>query len=390
MHIVLNAIYDDAVHINVFVLFLFLIKKMLCFAAQNDPQAFVRFLQQEYFSTDRFSPPAYYVCGVLEKNLFVKDVIQLVMEYVCSIERRRTNAQLRILKFRRAICEISLLSIPSLWWITNSTFQRYSMARFTTVSNPTSHITLDDLQPDQKHIRSELKQWCARYSEHFYVYDCGHAVYDIALMYRQFCTTETFESLLKTCSRCEKDSRINTKNNSIIPLNEVHLYANQLQVGDVIDCDGYRAVGYYIYEGIVEGSPTFLRVPTLSGYGAVWPLYYLKLRGYAYYYSYDECHVDAWLFSNGYAYTIGNGFEEWNKRFTHAGTYRLQDNTKKKKRKRSFFEEHKENDPCKAVAVIESMRRWTSGHHLVIPLSNNQRFEILANDRRITLMPWYD
>ena len=66
----------------------------------------------------------------------------------------------------------------------------------------------------------------------------------------------------------------------IIPRKYLSVLTHEVDVGTVIDTHGYRGFGLYIY----GDDQKFHLVPT-GDYYPIWPLKYLKLKGYLYYLS---------------------------------------------------------------------------------------------------------
>jgi hypothetical protein len=72
---------------------------------------------------------------------------------------------------------------------------------------------------------------------------------------------------------------INYKENVlIVPPQCLSAILNEIQVGQVIDTEGYKGYGLWIY----EGNSSFVKVPTDND-SPIWLLEYMKLRGYSYY-----------------------------------------------------------------------------------------------------------
>jgi len=64
----------------------------------------------------------------------------------------------------------------------------------------------------------------------------------------------------------------------VIPKKHLGAISHEIKEGDVIDTDGYRGIGLYIY----EGGQIYSKVPT-GEYYPIWPIENLKSRGYLYY-----------------------------------------------------------------------------------------------------------
>jgi len=83
----------------------------------------------------------------------------------------------------------------------------------------------------------------------------------------------------------------------VVPKNILRYIISECQEGDVIDTDGYRGIGLYIKDG-----DSFKKV-NRHEYYPIWPLKFLKQRGYMHYLKNTPCtYYDELLFENGISY----------------------------------------------------------------------------------------
>lgn len=157
----------------------------------------------------------------------------------------------------------------------------------------------------------------------FRVFPCGHCFLDAGLLCKTFdlCAatpavqiisqlTFLFQNCLICGPHCVYDSvnrlRMYVKapsvnldavqsdsTQNIIPCQFFSAITNELKIGDVVDSSGIRGRGLWIY----EGNSRFLKVPVNEEY-PIWPLEYLKLRGWAFYLK-TIPHFDELLLPNG-------------------------------------------------------------------------------------------
>lgn len=153
----------------------------------------------------------------------------------------------------------------------------------------------------------------------FRVFKCGHAFLNINLISGFFDRLKdpkrTLETVFSQCVICTDKNTWDHKENkrlSMYGLGTVFdtgtilrprmvmpedffclgALAHELKVGDVLDVAGYRGTNLLIY----EGKHQYLQVNT-EEYWPIWPLQYLRLRGYLYYLNFME-RFDALLFGN--------------------------------------------------------------------------------------------
>ena len=87
----------------------------------------------------------------------------------------------------------------------------------------------------------------------------------------------------------------------IVPKRYLKFLTSLYQKGDVVDCEGYRGTGLYLFDGI-----EFKQIPTET-YHPIVPLEYNKLRGYTYYWNIvGSC--DLLLFENNVVLVPGDKF----------------------------------------------------------------------------------
>ena len=87
----------------------------------------------------------------------------------------------------------------------------------------------------------------------------------------------------------------------LIPKKYLTYISQEFKEGDIVDTEGYRGLGLYIFNGI-----RFESVPR-DEYYPIWDLYYLKLRGYHYYLTAFKIY-DELKFENGISFNPDNGF----------------------------------------------------------------------------------
>lgn len=184
---------------------------------------------------------------------------------------------------------------------------------------------LNDVQVEPKDEKSTADFIYKEGYDHYRIYECGHLVLDTYLILSLFdnlnynwspkWTLDQVEKLLEQsktkCPCCAglSDNMYIISNSlcvgtvivgDIIPKRYLKFLTSLYKKGDVVDCEGYRGTGLYMFDGI-----EFKQIRTESYYPMI-PLEYNKLRGYTYYWKIvDAC--DLLLFENNIAFTPGGG-----------------------------------------------------------------------------------
>ncbi len=245
-------------------------------------------------------------------------------------------------EYQRAqwFCNYSGKSVPALQEFNAVKDNKLLTARFTTVDvdsndeKKTKRLKKDISGPFDKLLQNQ------KYVSEYRVHECGHCFFDIALLcgvydYLNFPYLDPIKAnsggeaeiekfvigklkhLLTKCGICgdypkkssdryydeltSLDLGTIIRSHNVTPIKHLGAISTTLRIGDVVDTRGYRGHGLYIYEGILEGQPTFLEVPC-GEYYPIWPVYYCQLQGYQYYLNKLNGQWDAIVLPNGYSF----------------------------------------------------------------------------------------
>jgi len=241
-----------------------------------------------------------------------------------SIKPNTIPIEILLYKRNGWYCNISGELIPEL--------QNYNRSQEVFLKNEECHFEGNINDFVDEHLEYEIKSrkecLAMKYYNNGYnsfrIFNCGHCFIDIYLLSCIFDHTKysrtiaNCKELLNKCLYnclfgCNENTNTATKefkvslyeiNNcydngtlvlrNTIPSNRFKYVVNELEIGDIIDTYGYRGKGIYIY----EGNNRFLRVPNFYQY-PIWPIEYLKLRGYSYYIKkYEFLSVEILRFEN--------------------------------------------------------------------------------------------
>ena len=184
--------------------------------------------------------------------------------------------------------------------------------------------------------------------DHYRVYECGHLILDLYLILTLFDNIQSKNQskkknvdaitkclTSKTCPCCESiahsyQSSYNDKDElqmylvasgfscggtilvaTIIPQKYLPYLTSLFEKGDVVDCGGYRGTQIFMFNG-----NRFKQVPT-GEYYPIFPLKYLKLRGYSFYLKYEP---ELLLFDNDISYCAGMCFTPYDCSSVKLGT----------------------------------------------------------------------
>ena len=235
------------------------------------------------------------------------------------------------LKGKTEASEVDLLNLERGQWYCNLTGKLIpELQKYNTVNDykVTIQYTQEDEPEEQQNEDDEGNEESeSKLSEQFYkkgyntyhAYQCGHCYLDICVLSGLFdyinypyssmidlkkkgpqAVNHYVENKLKNiynqCMICGDDAKKTEFNRlliynlctdldcgtiisrCVIPHNRLGAICHELTPGDVIDTGGYRGLSLYIY----EGNKTFTKVQT-EEYFPIWPIEWLKRRGYLYY-----------------------------------------------------------------------------------------------------------
>ncbi len=265
----------------------------------------------------------------MDSSLITKEFKQFVQRYWFLTSLKSQNqpneSDLKSIKRSRWYCNLTGRSIPHLQKFNTRT-------NFDVTIKEDSEDYDDHFSNEEKACASELL-YNGGYDS-YHIFECGHCYIDIHVIAALFDYIESRHMpMIKLKKMGEKavDDHVNEQLNSFFSKcfvcggNRCHddrlsLYAcstilntgtvflpsriidkknfgdicDELKWGDVIDSEGYRGTGLYIY----EGNRSYSKVPC-DEYYPNWPLEYLKTRGYLYYLTSDfETLFDRLPFDN--------------------------------------------------------------------------------------------